>query len=106
MALEAVSSALQPGITVDSRKINTYRETEEAKRETAANPGSPKPLLYRIKGIPQDVLEASLVGSFESDSQPRLSVTSLCESVDAGSKLTATVVYRCRDYEDIPHLIG
>jgi ankyrin repeat protein len=104
MALEAASSALQPGIAVDSEKINKYREMEEAKHEAASNTGPPKPLLYRIEDVPQDASEASLVGSFESDSQPRLSVTSLCESVDADSKLTATVVYRRRDYEDIPHL--
>jgi len=62
-------------------------------------------LLYRIEDVLQDTSEASLVGSFESDSQPRLSATSLCESVDASNKLTATVVYRPRDYEDIPHLM-
>lgn len=103
--MEAASSALQPGIAVDSEKINMYRETEEAKHEAASNPGPPNPLLYRIEDVLQDTSEASLVGPFESDSQPRLSVTSLCESVDAGSKLTATVVYRPRDYEDIPHLM-
>jgi hypothetical protein len=103
--VEAASSALHPAIAVDSEKINTYREMEEAKHEAASNPGPLKPLLYRIEDVLQDTSEASLIGSFESDSQPRLSVTSLCESVDASSKLTATVVYRPRDYEDIPHLM-
>jgi hypothetical protein len=47
MALEAASSALQPGIVVDSEKVNTYRETEEAKHE------APDRHSITLSGIPQ-----------------------------------------------------
>jgi ankyrin repeat protein/pimeloyl-ACP methyl ester carboxylesterase len=91
-----------------------YRRVSHQAREQQKQPGSNndpiqallKPLLYRIEGVPQGASEASLVGSFTPDQRPRLTITSLCESVDAGTnELTATVVYRRHNFEDVPHLL-
>jgi pimeloyl-ACP methyl ester carboxylesterase len=131
VALKDAPSTPQQDIAADTEEIADYWETDDAKNEAASRPGlrgehyrgretqkeaiidverrvnPPKPMLYRIEYVPQDVSEASLVGSFKPDERPRLSVTSLCESVEPGTdKLTATVVYRRRGHEDVPHLLN
>jgi hypothetical protein len=131
IALNHGSLIPQQDTTTCSERVAKRRKTEDAKDEAnsilglrrvhprghelrsenvtdverCVNP--PKPMLYRIENIPQDASEASLVESFKPDEQPRLSVTSLCESVEADTnKLTATVIYRRGDYEDVPHLLN
>ena len=131
VGLKAGPSTHQLAVAANSEKLANYEKTEGAEDEAASSPGlagvahggrdgqrqavsdakrrkliAPKPLLYRIEGVPQGSSQVSLVESFKPDEQPRLTVTSLCESVEAGTnELTATVVYRRRDYEDVPHLL-
>lgn len=80
------------------------QETTAVDVEQALN--SPKPILYRIEHVPPHTSEAALMESFPLVEQPRLTLTSLCDSVDAGTnKLTATVVYRPLGFGDAPHLL-